>query len=183
MQRRTFLNTAACIGACATLLSPATRLLAASPSRPFGLTLLKLDETLGCVNAAICTPFIGDVSIRTSGLWKTPALQNFVMRAWFAADGGSRAFDFASAGASGRSSDFSFNVRAERLTHLEAHASGRNDIRRPASASYVTTSPHGGYLAPGRFWLVLHPGDIAVARHDHGDVLARIYLQVSERDA
>ena len=33
MQRRTFLHTAACIGACATLLSPATRLLAAAPAR------------------------------------------------------------------------------------------------------------------------------------------------------
>lgn len=180
MQRRTFLHTAACIGACATLLAPAARVFAASRARPYGLTLLKLDETRGCVDAAICTPFIGDVIIRTSGLWKAPELPQFVMRAWFAADGGSRAFDFASAGAFGKSSEFCFNARAERLHRLEAQASSKGSVRGAASAQYQATSKNGGYLAPGRFWLVLHPGDIAVVRHDHGDVLARVYLEVTE---
>ena len=59
MQRRSFLKNAACIGACATVLSPAEQVLAASRPRPYGLTLLKLDEARGCVDAATCAPYIG----------------------------------------------------------------------------------------------------------------------------
>ena len=183
MQRRSFLKNAACIGACATMLAPVERLLAASRSNAYALTLLKLDEARGCVNAASCTPFIGDVRIRTSGAWTAASMQQVVMRVWFASDSGSRAFDFASAGANGKSSEFRFLARAERLASLEAKSVSKSDTRGPSSAQYITTSRDGGYLAPGRFWLVLHSDKVVVSRHDQSEVLARVHLHVTEATA
>lgn len=178
MQRRSFLKNAACIGACAGLATAAPRAFAAARAKPLALTLLKVDTKGNCVNAASCAPYQGDVQVRASAHWKDASLQRVDMRAWFAADSGSAAFDFASVGGNGASSNLRFATRAERLASFEVR-SANSDTRGTSGAQCLTTSWGGGYLAPGNYWLVLHRGGSLVNRPEQSEVVARVRLDVS----
>ena len=95
------------------------------------------------------------------------------------ADSGSKAFDFASVNKYGPSSNLRFSTLAERIASFDARSANAADIRPGAvSAQCLTTSRNGGYLGPGKYWLVLHKADASVNSPDHHAVVARVRLDV-----
>ena len=180
MQRRSFLKNAACIGACATLATVSPESYAATRPKALALTLLQVDAAGRCINAASGVPYQGAVQIRALKAWKDASIARVDMRAWFAADSGSAAFDFASLGRFGASSNLRFVTQAERLASFEVRSSSVNDIRGASSASQcITTSWGGGQLAPGSYWLALHSTGALIENVEHEAVVARIRLEVS----
>lgn len=179
MQRRSFLKNAACIGACAGLMSAATRTFAADTSPQLALRLVKVTDAGLCVDAASCVAHLGRVQVRVSGVEKHADLAHVQLRAWFAGDAGQAAFDLASVGANGASSNLRFATHAERLISFEARSTRNGAPAEVCSAQCLTTSVGGGQLAPGQYWLLLHGADTDVAHYDDTAVLARLRLDVS----
>ena len=181
MQRRSFLKNAACIGACAGLASMSPPSLAAAGRAPaLALNLLKVKNDQSCVNAANALAYAGPVQVRASEHWMDAAMANVQLRAWFVSDSGSKAFDFASVNRHGASSNLRFSTLAERIASFDARSTNAplTSGRVPVSAQCLTTSRNGGYLGPGKYWLVLHKADASVNAPDHAAVVARVRLDV-----
>lgn len=180
MQRRSFLKNAACVGACAGLFSLSPPTLAAGRPSAFALNLLKVIKAdQSCINAAYAVPHFGPVQVRASEHWKDASMSNVLLRAWFVSDSGSKAFDFASVGKYGASSNLRFSTLAERIASFDARTLNATDLRPGAvSAQCLTTSHGGGFLSPGNYWLVLHRADAKVEFPEHHAVAARVRLDV-----
>ena len=180
MKRRSFLKNAAFTGACASLMWVATRTFAAAVTSPqLALRLLKVTDAGDCVDAASCIAHVGRVQVRVSGIEKHADLANVQVRAWFAGDEGQAAFDLASVGVNGASSNLRFATQAERLLSFEARTTHEGKVAKACSAQRLTTSIAGGQLATGQYWLLLHRADADVAQPHHAAVMARLRLDVS----
>ena len=154
MQRRSFLKNAACVGACAGLLSPVVEAIGVGQDDArVDLRLERVDGPSEMrADAAI-------LQVRAVPVSLTAPPEALRVRAWFAGDTGPQAFDFASFGPAGTSQRLRFTVDPRRFVGFEA-ASGK---RLDDCQSHSACSPDVAGLAPGRYrlWLSRSGRDIA----------------------
>lgn len=154
MQRRSFLKNAACVGACAGLLSPVVEAIGV------GQDEARIDLRLERVGGPSETRADAAVlRVRASPVSLAEAPGTLRVRAWFASDSGPQAFDFASFGRGGSSQRLRFTIDPSRFIGFEtASGKGFDDCR-----SHAACSPGTAGLLPGRYrlWLSRSGRDIA----------------------
>ena len=154
MQRRSFLKNAACVGACAGLLSPMVK--AIGVGQDDARIDLRLERVDGPSEAQTDATILQVRAVPVSLAAQPDALR---VRAWFAGDAGPQVFDFASFGPAGASQRLRFTVDPRRFVGFEV-ASGK---RLDDCQSHAACSPSAAGLAPGlyRLWLSRSGRDIA----------------------
>ncbi len=167
MQRRSFLRNAACVGACASLLAPAARVLASAPAATVSM---RLDRVAGC-SQPVATG--AGLQLRVAPRALVAQREPLRVRAWFATDAGAQAFDLASFGANGASQRLRLPVDPRRLIGFEA-ANGRVHDDCVATAACAASAGSGSVLSAGSYCLTLSRDgfDIAVIDIDVGAVAA-----------
>ena len=167
MQRRSFLRNAVCVGACASLFAPASRVFAAPSTEEFAMRLDRVAES----KEPVATGALLQLRVAPRVLLAQP--EPLRVRAWFATDAGAQAFDLASFGANGASQRLRLPVDPRRLIGFEA-ASGRVHDDCVATAACAANAASGSLLSAGRYCLTLRRDgfDIAAIDIDVGAVAA-----------
>ena len=165
MQRRSFLRNAACLGTCASLLSPLAEAIVADPAdAPIELRLECVDRTM------VVSTQDGPLQVRAVPVAWAADLPSLRVRAWFASDAGPRAFDLASFGPGGSSQRLRFGVDPAHFIGFEA-ATGRG---LDDCSTHSACTPDLAGLRPGRYRLWLSRA---------GRNVAAVDLQVDARTA
>lgn len=149
MQRRSFLRNAACVGACASLFSPVREAFAAEAAAE-GAVSLRFERLAA---HAAPTP-ASSLQLRVAPQQFGRCDEAMRVRAWFATDGATTAFDLASFGRQGASQRLRFATDARRLIGFElGHGRGFDDCA--AVDACRATAADGAVLGPGQYRLSL----------------------------
>lgn len=177
MQRRNFLRKTGLAGAAAlaSLHLPALARVDLAVGERLHTSLLAIGAGPGLAPAP--AHYRGPVQVRVAGIETDQVGRRVDLRAWFSADRGPSAFEFASTGRQGASASLRFRVDAERLLGFAASVAGAE-----ACADCNAAEASGGRLAPGAYWLLVHADAAAPARPDQAGVVARLRLDVSALD-
>jgi hypothetical protein len=164
MQRRSFLRNAACVGACASLFSPVREAFAAGVAAE-GAVSLRFERL-----AAQAAPAdASSLQLRVTPQQFGACGQALRVRAWFAADEVTTAFDLASFGRQGASQRLRFTTDARRLLGFElGDGQGFDDCATMDACR--ATAADGAMLGPGKYRLSLLRD---------GQALAAVELDVS----
>ncbi|MBI2399241.1 MAG: hypothetical protein HYV17_15760 [Xanthomonadales bacterium] len=159
MQRRSFLRNAACVGACASLLAPVSRVFAAAPAPEVSMRL----DRVGDCSQPVATG--AQLQLRVAPRVLQAQREPLRVRAWFATDAGAQAFDLASFGATGASQRLRLPVDPRRLIGFEA-ANGRVHDDCIATAACAASTGMGSALSAGRYCLTLCRDGVEIAAVD-----------------
>lgn len=164
MQRRSFLRNAVCVGACASLFAPVREAWAAEPSAEgvVSLAFERLSAPTAPTSAAVLQLRVAPQQLATCD-------QALRVRAWFATDTATTAFDLASFGRQGASQRLRFTTDARRLVGFELGQGPGFDDCASVDACRATAAD-GAMLGPGKYRLSLLRD---------GQALAAVELDVS----
>lgn len=167
MQRRTFLRKAACVGVSASVFIPVCEALAMDAA-PMGDVSMSF-ERLSAVAVSGSATFL---QLRVAPRQLAVSDQAVRVRAWFATDAATTAFDLASFGRQGASQRLRFTVDARRLIGFElGHGQGFDDCK--VLDACRATSADGAILGPGVYRVSLIRGGRTFAEVDF-DVSAAV---------
>lgn len=160
MQRRSFLRNAVCVGACASLFAPAREALAidAAPEDAVSLAFEQL--------SAQAVPDSANVlQLRVAPQQFGACDEALRVRAWFATDAATTAFDLASFGRQGASQRLRFAADVRRLIGFElGHGRGLDDCASVAACRATTID--GAAIGPGQYRLSLARNGVVFAAID-----------------
>lgn len=160
MLRRSFLRNAACVGACASLFAPVREALATETSAEGGVSLVF--ERLAVHTSPTSTSAL---QLRVAPQQFATCDQALRVRAWFATDTATTAFDLASFGRQGASQRLRFTTDARRLVGFElGHGQGFDDCASVDACR--ATAADGATLGPGKYRLSLMRDGRALAAVD-----------------
>jgi hypothetical protein len=160
MQRRSFLRNAACVGACASLFVPIERVFAADVADTADVELTFERLASSDVNAAAEA-----LQVRVAPRQLATMDEPLRVRAWFATDTGTRAFDLASFGRQGASQRLRFAADPHRLIGFElGNGQGFDDCTAIAACRASTFAD--ATVGPGRYRLSLRRDGQALATVD-----------------
>lgn len=160
MQRRSFLRNAACVGACASLFAPIERVFAANVAEAGDIDLTFERLASPDLDAAADA-----LQMRVEPRQLVAMDEPLRVRAWFATDTGTRAFDLASFGRQGASQRLRCTTDPRRLIGFElGNGQGFDDCITIAACRASTIADAA--VGPGRYRLSLRRDGQALATVD-----------------